>query len=465
MIGKAFFENLADSANPVFIKEMRQYFQNRRMLIFIGGLLLAEFVCTLFFSASLSGEDSDSGAIFFLLIVTAGAILSILICAVGAEQRFSEERSDKELNYAMLTTLKPSSIILGKLEGSMVMTLCIFSLLLPFLAAAYFMRGLSLASLLIVLLIIPTILLNTLLGILAGSFGKRWVTVLYFIAIFNSLLGLVPAGFQIVSELMESAATEPEFWIVLGIEYGVTILVGILLFLLAVAVVAPPKSNRLLPVKVYLFLLPFISLAIMMPIYLVCRSYALSFPKEAFFVFECLFSSGAFLVMLAIALFEQPLAGIRVYMKCPRGFFGRLFHFIFSTGFSGSIILAIPLMLIPAAMASFMKFNHSATTAICGFLCMLTTVFGTAVLSLLIAWRTKLPLPAWVWMIILLVVGTIAPLPVLIDEKFENFADSFRAVLMTVSPIQSFVEILEGGRAPTRGGLAMSAFVALVFFT
>ena len=464
MIGKAFFENLADSANPVFIKEMRQYFQNRRMLIFIGGLLLAEFVCTLFFSASLSGEDSDSGAIFFLLIVTAGAILSILICAVGAEQRFSEERSDKELNYAMLTTLKPSSIILGKLEGSMVMTLCIFSLLLPFLAAAYFMRGLSLASLLIVLLIIPTILLNTLLGILAGSFGKRWVTVLYFIAIFNSLLGLVPAGFQVVSELMESAATEPEFWIVLGIEYGITVLVGILLFLLAVAVVAPPKSNRLLPVKVYLFLLPFISLAIMTPIYFAFRSYASAFPKEGFFVIECLFSTGAFLVMLGISLFEQPLAGIRVYMKCPKKAFGRLVHFIFSTGFSGSLILAIPIMLIPVAMAQFMNFSRSATTAVCGFICILTTIFGMAALALIIAWRTKLPLPAWVWMIILLAVGTITPLPFLIDEKFENFADSFRAILMAISPIQSFVEILEGGRAPTRGGLAISAFAALVFF-
>ena len=467
MIGKAFFENLADSANPVFIKEMRQYFQNRRMLIFIGGLLLAEFVCTLFFSASLSGEDSDSGAIFFLLIVTAGAILSILICAVGAEQRFSEERSDKELNYAMLTTLKPSSIILGKLEGSMVMTLCIFSLLLPFLAAAYFMRGLSLASLLIVLLIIPTILLNTLLGILAGSFGKRWVTVLYFIAIFNSLLGLVPAGFQVVSELMESAATEPAFWIWLGIEYLISALVGTLLFLLAVAVVAPPKSNRLLPVKVYLFFLPFLTAAILLTVFLILRRTVPSFTsdfKEVAFVIECIFSTGAFLVMLGIALFEQPLAGIRVYMKCPRNFFGRLVHFIFSTGFSGSLLLAIPIMLIPVALAPFMGFRHGANTAFFGFMCMLTTIFGMAALALLIAWRTKLPLPPWVWMIILLGIGTIAPLPFLIDEKFENFADSFRAILMAVSPIQSFVEILEGGRSPTRGGLAISAFVALIFF-
>ena len=52
MVGKAFFENLGESLNPVFIKEMRQYFQNRRMVLLMGGLLLVEFICTLFFSSA-----------------------------------------------------------------------------------------------------------------------------------------------------------------------------------------------------------------------------------------------------------------------------------------------------------------------------------------------------------------------------------------------------------------------------
>ena len=52
MIGQKFFENLGESANPVFIKEMRQYFQNRRMVFLMGLLLLVEFICTLFFSSA-----------------------------------------------------------------------------------------------------------------------------------------------------------------------------------------------------------------------------------------------------------------------------------------------------------------------------------------------------------------------------------------------------------------------------
>ncbi len=46
--------SIGEHLNPVFIKEMRQYFQNRRMIIFMGVLLLAQFICTLFFSSAMA---------------------------------------------------------------------------------------------------------------------------------------------------------------------------------------------------------------------------------------------------------------------------------------------------------------------------------------------------------------------------------------------------------------------------
>ena len=100
MISLSSFRNLGESLNPVFIKEMRQYFQNRRMVVFMGLLLVAQFICTLFFSSAMTFDsDGEEGVIFFLIIIFAGAALSVLICSIGAEQRFAEERSDKELNY------------------------------------------------------------------------------------------------------------------------------------------------------------------------------------------------------------------------------------------------------------------------------------------------------------------------------------------------------------------------------
>ena len=136
---------------------------------------------------------------------------------------------------------------------------------------------------------------------------------------------------------------------------GISLLAGGLLFLLSVAVVSPPKSNRLFAVKLYLFLLPFLTCAVMAPFYFAFRSTG-SFTNELFYAFEFLFVGGAFGVLLLISLFEQPTAGIRVYMKCPRNFFGRVFHFIFSTGFCGSLLLTLSPSMKPARSINFQIF-------------------------------------------------------------------------------------------------------------
>ena len=444
MIGKAFFENLGESLNPVFIKEMRQYFQNRRMVIFMGLLLLVQFIVTLFFASAMTFDaDGSDGVVFFLLIVFAGAGLSVLLCSIGAEQRFAEERSDKELNYSMLTTLKPSAVILGKLEGAMVMILCIFSMLLPFLTAAYFMRGLSAASLLVTVCLFPILVLYALAGIFAGSFGQKWVTVLFFVGIFNSAFALIPAFFEIVEDLMERGSIDSTFWITVLVEYEIALLAGIMLFLLSLAVVSPPKSNRLLPAKAYLFALPFLSLLMMIPYYIV---YGPSdFPPDVFFFLEFTFCCFAAVVFGIIAIFEMPTNSIRVYMKCPRAPVGRFLHFLFSTGFSGSLILAFLVLAIPFALLPFGDLSADETAYFQGFLSIIVSFLGFVTFSLVLSWRTKLPLPAWLWILIFEVAGnTLAWIPVLLNGgEIRGLRDYVRHVCMLVSHFYALVELVD----------------------
>ena len=434
--------NIGESLNPVFIKEMRQYFQNRRMLIFMGVLLIAQFICALFFSSAMKFDaGDDSGVGFFLLIIFAGAILSIIICAVGAEQRFAEERSDKELNYSMLTTLSPASIIWGKLAGVMVMILCIFSMLLPFLTAAYFMRGISAASLLLTLYIFPVLVLNTLAGIFAGAFGQKWITILYFIGIINFGLGITPFAFSLAEDLMESNATEPGFWIALLIEYEVAILIGVLFFLLALAVVSPPKSNRFFATKIYLFALPFLTLILIAPYYIIFAGPG--YPPEMFYSVEFIACAFSIAVLAVIALFETPTNSIRVYMKCPRGFIGRRLHFLFSSGFSGSVGLIFPILTIPAALTPLADLSIRETEIACGFLCILMTFLGYVILSLILSWRTRLPVPAWLWTIILVVTGNILTwIPVAVNEGALD-SKPMRIACMLVSQTYSLAEIFD----------------------
>ncbi len=462
MIGKAFIESLGESMNPVFIKEMRQYFQNRRMLIFMGLLLVAQFVCALFFSSAMTfNADGDEGVTFFLLIIFAGAALSIIICTIGAEQRFAEERSDKELNYAMLTTLKPSAIIMGKIEGAMVMILCIFSMLLPALTAAYFMRGISAASLLITLYLFPILVLYTLAGIFAGSFGQKWVTVLFFVALVNSAFGFVPFAFMIAEELMDSGA-EPVFWVMLLVEYAIAFMIGVLIFLLSLAVVSPPKSNRLLPAKVYLFALPFLALLLMAPLYILFAGP--DYPPEMFYTVEFLFCAFPIVVLGIVALFETPTNSIRVYMKCPRGFFGRRLHFLFSSGFSGSVMLAFLLLPLPVALIPLGDLPRNGEFIVFGFLCILVSFLGYVILSLILSWRTRLPLPAWLWAIIFLVIGNIAVwIPVAINEDTPD-AIPLRVASMIVAQTYCLMETVDNAEEVCLQALCASLAVTGVLF-
>ena len=49
---------------------MRQYFQNRRMVIFMGLLLIVQFIVALFLASAMTlDSDGDEGVAFFILII------------------------------------------------------------------------------------------------------------------------------------------------------------------------------------------------------------------------------------------------------------------------------------------------------------------------------------------------------------------------------------------------------------
>ena len=453
MISLSSLRDIGESLNPVFIKEMRQYFQNRRMLIFMGLLLLTQFVFTLFFSSAMKFDtNNDSGVGFFLLIISAGAVLSVIICAVGAEQRFAEERSDKELNYAMLTTLRPASIIWGKIEGAVVMLLCIFSMLLPFLTAAYFMRGVSAASLLVTLCLFPILVLYTLAGLFAGAFGMKWITGLYLAGLIGSCFILVPVAFSIVDDLMNRGSLDSFFWVTVLIEYELAFLLGVLLFLLTLAVISPPKSNRFCAAKIYLFFLPVIALVLMAPYYIAVAGP--SYPPEIFYTVEYLFCAFSLAVLTLVAIFEPPVNSIRVFMKCPRDLVGRFLHFLFSSGFAGTILLTVPVLALPAVLLPFAKLSRGGTNISWCMLCILVSFLGYALLSLNLSLRIKLHVPPIIWMIIFEIAGNIAtviPLT-LLDAARHSIPRPLRLVSMVISHIYCFIQAV-GSSSSSRQGI------------
>ena len=431
MIGKAFFENLAESANPVFIKELRQNFRNRRLLVVMSLMLLAQFGCSIFFTQGDYRDSDTAGSIFFLIILFAGFILSCVVCSLSAEKRFSEERADKELNYMMLTALSPASIIIGKLESALVMIPFIYSLLLPFMAAAYFMRGISLESLLLIPFLFPFLLLASLGGILAGSFGKRGISNLFtWGMIFFGFSFFSPGLFFATRIMLGTTFDLGEFLLLLACEYVLSALGGILLFLFLIKFISPKKSNRNFALKIYLFILPFITLVCMLPLFALTTA----FDKEIFYTLEALFTGGAVFLLLATSIFEPPMAGIRTFMECPTNPVKRVLHFVFSTGFSGSLILSELLIFIPLAILPFMHFSLAERTVVyCLF-----TLENILILSHGISWGTRLHLPPWALTILLLIPGIVPAFQV------PAVSPVVQIVFMTFSPLYALITVFTG---------------------
>ena len=103
-----------------------------------------------------------------------------------------------------ITTIKPRSIIVGKMLAAVMLTMMIFSACLPFLTFTYFLRGIDLPSMAVVLA----------LGFVAVTLAAQ---VAIFIAClpvgraFKFILGLI-AFSQLVSGFMRPARVRSPRW-------------------------------------------------------------------------------------------------------------------------------------------------------------------------------------------------------------------------------------------------------------
>ena len=136
---------------------------------------------------------------FFGAICGSGSATSAMMCRVAYPEmkrhNYSGELSTGCIaTGSMLATLIPPSAILmnyglivnesiGKLfmggifTGIVLMLLFIFSLGLPFMAIAYFLRGISMTQMLVTSILLFVQLIGlTQLALLAGATGKRWIT-------------------------------------------------------------------------------------------------------------------------------------------------------------------------------------------------------------------------------------------------------------------------------------------------
>lgn len=249
-----------DWLNPIVVKELRQAVQSRFVITALL-ILLAIQILAIGIYLLTAGDLSfsfDSGRTVFMILFGIMLAVSMLFVPLYSGVRLAAERSETNLDLLFITTIKPRSIIAGKMLAAVMLTVMIFSACLPFLTFTYFLRGIDLPSMAVVLalgFIAVTLATQIAIFIACLPVGRAFKFILGLIAFSQFVSGYVSVMVISGGMLWEGIGSKigsANFWQWVGIvalTYGC--LIG-LLMMLSVALIKPASTNRALPVRLYL---------------------------------------------------------------------------------------------------------------------------------------------------------------------------------------------------------------------
>jgi ABC-type transport system involved in multi-copper enzyme maturation permease subunit len=264
MTMSAFIDRLDDWVNPIVVKELRQAVKSRLVVVILM-VFLVLMLAVMLFSLSFQEAGGDTlgstwnagsrvfAALQFILMPTL-----MLVVPAYAAIRMGGERSDNNVDLLFISTLSPGAIISGKFVASLMIAVMIFSIFAPFMTFTYLLRGIDLPTIGFILWIdVLAMLGSTIVALFLASVpGPR---ALKFAVNFGGFLGifwifcLLTAGTMEIISRPGFLSEKPE--VIYTVMASVTVLVlteALLLYFYAVALISPPSSNRILPVRLCL---------------------------------------------------------------------------------------------------------------------------------------------------------------------------------------------------------------------
>lgn len=146
------WERLGDRLNPLVVKEVRQGVRSRVFWVSFGLMLLACFILSMVAYATSrdSGLSTQGQGFFFAFFVCLG-VVHFFIIPYSAYRSLAREREDETWVLLLLTGLGPRRILRGKVLSFLVQAGLYASAVGPFLLFSYYLNGIDLPTILLVL--------------------------------------------------------------------------------------------------------------------------------------------------------------------------------------------------------------------------------------------------------------------------------------------------------------------------
>lgn len=336
--------------NSILVKDARQAVQSRIVIGIIMLLVIINALVSVVYLVKLDPHDPRSeGMELFMtlngLVMVAGMGIIPLYTAV----RLSIERNSGNMDLLYITTITPGSIVRGKWLAASSLTLLVFSASAPFILLSFLLRGIDIATILMVLAtgLLMSWFLN-LTAIAAGCIrGKLMLRGIVMLVFFMMLWGGVT---NIIGTWMLSIGSSMVFfseWFNTIMTLSALLIISGLIYIFARAMLSPASSNRMLPMRLAMMITWLLSLG--MFFITIFQSNA----PEAI---------AAWMVMWFIVFVVAMISGSgeredwlpRVRRRIPRNLLGRLGFYLISTGNGSgilwSLLMALATLLIGVAV-------------------------------------------------------------------------------------------------------------------
>jgi len=415
----------SDYINPIVVREMRQLVRSKfvigAMMTLLTILLIgsAAFIITTVLSSLKHALNLTAGRSLFMILLGILAYVALIFVPAYTGIRLAAERKGDRISLLYITTISPAAIIRGKMMAAAAMTILLVSLCMPFMVFTYLLRGIDIPSMFLVLVmllieVLAVTQLAVLLACLPVSRGFRILLALFMgMSMFSA-----PGMFVAMSTglLLFGAGSSMRGWSFWGGTLtGLAIsALGIgLMFVMSVAMISPPTSNRSMPVRRYL------TGAWLLSGILAGLWQWLEPSSDAVIIW--MFTMTGFLVFL-LALFagENTSYSFRIRRGIPANRIKRILVFPFFTGAVNGILWALLLLMVSIGTGYFFDWKMAQVASTIALYTLAYTMTARLLLHLPLLRRIR---PAYTIVVAMLLMAAVMLLPALLAFFLNRLAD------------------------------------------
>ena len=419
--GRGLLSRLDDAFNPVVVRELRQAVRGKFVTSVLLMLLVIQLVAIGIYlmTATDLSQSLESGRNVFMILHSILMIICLLFVPAYTAFRLGSERSDTNVDLLFITTITPRAIIWGKLFAAITITILIFSACMPFMVFTYWLRGIDLPSIFIMLgfaflVIVATIQFATFIAsIPANRVLKVLMGVLGLCILPQLLVATLSGSYALLTFGVGSRLNSWSFW---GPASAVILIVLALIglfFSLSVALITPVSANRALAVRLYAVITWFVGGVFSFIIGYIDKS-------NVAIIVWAIASVSIFFLGFFVSSSERQEVGARIVHKIPRNPLLRVPAFLLFSGAAGGIFWCSTMCALTFLAIGLQRMlSHGvgrdglkgammwvAGLGLYGFCYSMTAVF---IRRIFLESRLRAKF-TWLIAVILLIIGSVAPL-------------------------------------------------------